>query len=155
MFRSQGIPEPGNVRPRVRLVLHRCAVLLMMAAAMAFSLQGASIATPETAAPKNGQQHRSQSHGAFGSHKRHVVAHVHADGTLHRHAVDGEDGGLARHTKEPGSASTAPATAVLPSPSGFVLAVVASIPLAIEPATACRGTEPEGPRKPPRTPSIV
>jgi hypothetical protein len=78
---------------------------------------------------------------------------VHADGTTHRHAVD--DDGLARHVKERGSPSMAPAVAVLPAPGIFTVIAVAGNKLAIESPAPRRGTEPNGPRRPPRPPSIV
>jgi hypothetical protein len=120
----------------------------MMMAVLAFGLEGTFVTAATLPTPE-------KSHNHYGHNHSHAVTHVHADGTVHRHVVDEENGGLARHMKERGSATVAPAVAVLPTPSGIALAVVAGSKLAIEPPDPYRGTEPSGPRKPPRPPSIV
>ena len=130
-------------------LVSRFAVILMMTAVLAFGLEGTFVtaaATPPTP---------EKSHHHHGHNQSHIVTHVHIDGTVHRHAVDDENGGLARHMKERGSATVAPGMAVLPSPNGIAVAMVAGSKLAIEPPDPYRGTEPDGPRKPPRPPSIV
>ena len=130
-------------------LVSRFAVILMMTAVLAFGLEGTFVtaaATPLT--PEKSHHHHGHNHS-------HIVTHVHIDGTVHRHAVDDENGGLARHMKERGSATVAPGVAVLPSPSGITVAVVAGTKLAIAPPDAYRGIEPDGPRKPPRPPSIA
>jgi len=152
------------LRPRLRPWVRRFAVVSMIAAVLAFTFEGTFIATAAVPAPQPSHQHHSRSHTTHQDHghshsggqaKAHVVTHVHADGTVHRHAVDDENGGLARHMKERGSASIAPGIAVLPSPSVLSVSLVAGRKLAIEPPTPFRGIEPDGPRKPPRPPSIV
>jgi ABC-type nickel/cobalt efflux system permease component RcnA len=140
--------------PHVWPSLRRFAVIVMMTAAVAFSLEGTLLATPQAGPDKN--HHHGHTHGHSSDHaKSHVVTHVHVDGIVHRHAVDEENGGLARHMKERGSVTVTPGVAVLPSPGALALALVAGIKLAIEPSDAFLGTEPDGPRKPPRPPSIA
>jgi hypothetical protein len=129
-------------------LVSRFAVILMMTAVLAFGLEGTFVTAATLPTPEKSRHHHGHSHS-------HGVTHVHVDGTVHRHMVDDENGGLARHMKERGSATVAPALAVLPTPSSIALAVVAGIKLAIEPPDPYRGTEPDGPRKPPRPPSIV
>ena len=129
-------------------LVSRFAVILMMTAVLAFSLEGTFVTAATLPTPEKSHHHHGHNHS-------HAVTHVHVDGTVHRHVVDDENGGLARHMKERGSATVAPGVAVLPSPSGITVAVVAGTKLAIAPPDAYRGIEPDGPRKPPRPPSIV
>ena len=151
------------MRHRPRPWVRRFAVMTMITAVLAFTFEGTFVATAAVAAPQPSHHHSHtshQDHGHSHSHsggqaKAHVVTHVHVDGTVHRHAVDDENGGLARHMKERGSASIAPGIAVLPSPSVLSVSLVAGRKLAIEPPSPFRGIEPDGPRKPPRPPSIV
>src|SRR6516164_179732 len=117
----------------------------MMTAVLAFSLEGTFVTAATLPTPEKSHHHHHLGHS-------HAVTHVHVDGTVHRHVVDDENGGLARHIKKRGSATVAPGVAVLPSPNGIAVAMVAGSKLAIEPPDPYRGTEPDGPRKPPRLP---
>src|SRR5205085_9416139 len=77
----------------------------------------------------------------------HEVAHVHADGTAHRHEVvvdddDDDDAALGEHIKEPGCPccwNVAIVTGVLPEPVAPAALITASSKLAIEPPAACHG----------------
>jgi hypothetical protein len=127
-------------------LVSRFAVILMMTAVLAFGLEGTFLTAAATLPTPEKSHHHRHNHS-------HIVTHVHIDGTVHRHAVDDENGGLARHMKERGSTTVAPGMAVLPSPNGIAMAMVAGSKLAIEPPDPYRGTEPDGPRKPPRPPA--
>src|SRR5947209_7699108 len=77
----------------------------MLAATAAFTLQAAFIAPSEPATGEESPYHHGfarnhVNHEASAHH--HEVAHVHADGTVHRHAVDDDDGALDEHIQEPG-----------------------------------------------------
>jgi hypothetical protein len=124
----------------------------MMAAAMAFTFQAAFIPTSATAAGENG--HFSYKRLT----KSHVVTHVHADGTIHRHAVDDGDRALDNHLQEPGCPccwNMAVVAGVLPSLGVCAVEAILIGKLAIEELDPYRGTEPDGPRRPPRPPCIA
>jgi len=142
-------------------LLHRFGVVIMMTATMAFTLQGTFIAASQTATGQNSHYHHGYAHShAFyeGHAKSHVVAHVHADGTVHKHVVDDDDGALNDHIQEPGCPccwNMAIVIGVLPNVTNCTVFATLSGKLAIEMPTPYRGTEPNGPRRPPRPPSIA
>jgi hypothetical protein len=88
----------------------------------------------------------------------HEVVHVHADGTIHRHLVDDDDGALHEHIQDPGCPrcwNMAIIVGVLPTVTSCDLFAILGGKLSIAAPASYRGTEPNGPRRPPRTPSIA
>jgi hypothetical protein len=75
--------------------------IMMMAAALAFTIQGTFIAQAATGV--NGHYHHGygQEHAAHQPAKSHAIAHVHADGTVHKHAVDDGARALKDHRQQP------------------------------------------------------
>jgi len=141
-----------------RTLFRWCADVMMMAAALAFTIQGTFIAQAATGV--NGHyhhgyaQHRSAQHHS----KSHVVAHVHADGTVHRHAVDDGNRALKDHSQQPGCPccwNIAIVVAVLPLLPISEFDAAPRSRVAIENLDPYRSTEPDGPRRPPRPPSIA
>jgi hypothetical protein len=133
---------------------HELAVTIMVTAALAFIFQGAFIAAAQTITGENHYHHGYAHKG----HVSHVATHVHADGTVHRHVVDDDDDGLNSHIQEPGCPccwNMAVLMGVLPSPILWSVFATLSGTLAPEISQPSRGTEPGGPRKPPRPPSIA
>jgi len=132
-----------------------------MAAAMAFTIQGTFIAAAQSANGTSSHFHHgyADSHAFYdGRAKSHVVTHVHTDGTIHQHVVDDDDGALNDHIQEPGCPccwNAAIVIGVLPSLMIWTVSATLSGKLAIEMSAAYRGTEPSGPRRPPRPPSIA
>ena len=130
--------------------------IVMMAAAVAFTLQSSFIA--QAATGTNSHYPRSHTHSSHRHAKEHVVTHVHADGTVHQHALDGGARTLNGHLREPGCPccwNMAIVIAVLPILPVPQVKSVASSRLTIETPDPFRGTEPDGPRRPPRPPSIA
>src|SRR5262245_41284242 len=131
----------------------------MMVAVIAFTLQATFIASSEGATEETSLYH----HGFARSHVHqeappHEVAHVHADGTAHRHAIDDDDGALNDHIQEPGCPccwNMAIVVGVLPAPTACTVALASGARFAIEAPAPYRDTEPNGPRRPPRPPSIA
>jgi hypothetical protein len=83
---------------------------------------------------------------------------VHADGTTHRHVVDDVDDALKNHIQEPGCPccwNMAIVIGVLPNSMTWTAFSTLSGKLAIKMSATSRGTEPSGPRRPPRPPSIA
>jgi hypothetical protein len=126
----------------------------MMAAAMAFTFETSFITTSATAAHED---HDDALDSANVAHpKTHLVTHIHADGTVHRHALDDDE--IDDHVRESTGSpcwSMAIVVGVLPSlnvcPVQAVL--IGKIAMA-EPDSHC-GTEPAVPRPPPSIPSIA
>ena len=145
-----------KLHSRARSRLRRCAAIVMIAAAMAFTFETSIIATSEAATgDDNHSHHEHASHSPHGGHqKTHVVTHVHADGTVHRHDVDGA---LDDHIRESGSPcwSMAVVFGVLPSPGVCTVEAILIGKLAIEGLVPYRSTEPDVPGRPPRPPSIA
>ena len=148
-------------RPLVR----RLAVIIMMMAVAAFTLQGTLIAASQAATGGASNYHHGVPHShadkddaensESGEHS-HVLTHVHVDGTIHRHAIDDDD--VDEHIKEHGCAccwNMAVAVGVLATVNFCSIAVIAGSKLAIEIASPHRGADPDGLRRPPRTPSIA
>jgi ABC-type nickel/cobalt efflux system permease component RcnA len=135
----------------------RFAAVIMMVAVIAFTFQATFIAPSEAATEGTSLYH----HGFARSHVRqqanhHEVAHVHADGTAHSHAID--DDALDEHIQEPGCPccwNMAIVVGVLPAPTACTVALALGARLAIEAPAPYRDTEPNGPRRPPRPSSIA
>jgi hypothetical protein len=162
MTRSGG----PRLRGLAHTLLQRLAVIAMMAAAMAFTLQGTFIAAAQNASGENSHFHHgyADSHGLLDGHDKsdhaesHVVAHAHTDGTIHQHVVDDDDDALNDHIQEPGCPccwNAAIVIGVLPNLMIWTVAATLSGKLAIEMSATYRGTEPIGLRRPPRPPSIA
>jgi hypothetical protein len=138
-------------------VLRRFAAMLMMAAAVAFTFETSFISTSEAEAGELDHiHHEHAAHHAPGTlAKTHIVTHVHADGTIHRHAVDDDE--LDDHVRQSGSPcwSMAVVVGVLPNLNACTVEAILIGKLAIEAVVPCLGTEPDVPGRPPRTPSIA
>ena len=151
------------MRPGARTLFRWCADIMMMAAALAFTIQGTFIAQAATGVNLHyhhgyGQQHAAQQHAVHQHANSRVVAHVHADGTVHQHAVADGKRALKDHSQQPGCPccwNMAIVVAVLPllPVSDFEAAPRSRV--AIENLDPYRSTEPDGPRRPPRPPSIA
>ena len=141
--------------------LKRFAVLVMMTAAMAFTIQGAFVAAAQNASGENSYYDHgyADNHALYDGHANsHAVAHAHTDGTTHRHVVEDDDGALNDHIQEPGCPccwNAAVVIGVLPSLMIWTFSAALSSKLAVEMSATYRGTEPNGPRRPPRPPSIA
>ena len=150
------------MRLAARPLLRRLAVIVMMAAVAAFTLQGTLIAASQAATGGGNYQHgvpHSHAHKDDAEHDEGAEhsesgEHSHTDGTIHRHAIDDDDVDV----KEHGCAccwNMAVAIGVLPTVNFYSIAVIAGSKLAIEMASPHRGAEPDGLRRPPRPPSIA
>lgn len=152
---ESGAPE---LQLLVRTLFRRCANVMMMAAVLAFNIQGTFIAQAATGANSHYHHGYRQHHLAHQHAKSHAVTHVHADGTIHKHAVDDGDRALKDHRQQPGCPccwNMAILAAVLPLPPVSKFDVAPRSRVAIENLDPYRSTEPDGPRRPPRTPSIA
>ena len=135
--------------------LRRIAVLVMMAAAVTFALQGMFVATSEASTGDSSHYHLGFAFNhAHGEGHAHVVTHQHADGTVHRHAVDDDDDALDQHVKESGW-NMALVVCVIPCPGIFAVSEIAGRKLAIAKPGRLRVAELRGLRRPPRPPSIA
>ena len=146
--RSEGMRLRCGARP----FFQQFADVVMMAAAVAFALQAAFIAP--AAGGMNSHYHPSLHRHA----NMQIVAHVHADGTIHRHAVEQGAHALSDHLQEPGCPccwNRAVVVGVLPLPIVASLNPAPAARLAIPGPATCRGTEPDKPGRPPSTPSIA
>jgi hypothetical protein len=135
--------------------MKRVAVAMMMTAALAFALQCIFVAASEAATGDTSHYYLgyvlSHSHG--GNHS-HIVTHRHADGTTHRHAIDDDDGALAKHVKDPGS-NMALVVCVLPFSDVTAFSEIAGYRLEIEKAQPLPVADIGGLKRPPRPPSIA
>jgi ABC-type nickel/cobalt efflux system permease component RcnA len=138
----------------LRPFLRRCAVIVMMAAAAAFVLQEFCVATSEAATGDTSHYQLGFAFGQANGAHSHIITHQHADGTIHRHAVDDDDGALDNHLKERGW-NMAIVVGVLPGPVVFTVTAIAAGRLAIEKPSLLRVADRDGLRKPPRTPCIT
>ena len=136
----------------------RFAAAAMMAAVIAFTFQATFIAPADGATEGTSRYHhgfaRSQAHQQTHAHE---VAHVHADGTAHRHVIDDEDD-LDEHIQEPGCPccwNMAIVVGVLPAATACTVTLALGARLVIEAPAPYRDTEPNGPRRPPRPSSIA
>jgi hypothetical protein len=130
----------------------------MIAASMAFTFETSSISTSESAAVEiDHAHHESAPHHPDITHpKTHIVTHMHADGTIRRHAVDDDE--LDNHVRQQSGSpcwSMAVVVGVLPNLSACSIEAILIGQLAIEGVPPHRGTEPDVPGRPPRTPSIA
>ena len=142
-----------------RTVLRRFALIVMMTASIAFTLQGTLIATSEAATGSSGRYHHgmTHSHDDQADHS-HVVTHMHSDGTVRAHAVDDDDGALDEHVKEHGCAccySMAIAVGVLPTLNICSVADIVFTKLVVEMTSPLQAADPNGLKRPPRPPSIA
>ena len=129
----------------------------MMAAAVAFTLQGFFVATSEAATGDASHYYHGfalkHAHGEGAAHS-HVTPHVHADGTAHRHTLYDDDGAIDNHVKEIGW-NMAIALGVLPSVIVFTVTGIEGSKLVIETPTSLRVADQSGLRKPPRPPGMT
>lgn len=131
---------------------------MMMAAALAFTIQGTFIAQAATGVNSHYHHGYGQEHAAHQHAKSHAIAHVHADGTVHKHAVDDGARALKDHRQQPGCPccwNMAIVAAVLPLPPVSAFDAAPHSRVAIGDLDPYRGTEPNGLRRPPRPPSIA
>ena len=141
--------------------LRRLAVVIMMAATAAFTFQGAFIATSEAVTGDAGHYH----HGFVPNHLSKAVsadslvrAHVHTDGTVHRHAVDDSDAAFDDHLNEAGCPccwNMAIAVGVLPSVNFLASTLVRGSKLAIKVPDRHCPADPIRLKRPPRPTSIA
>ena len=135
--------------------LMRLATIIMMAAAVAFAVQGIFVAASEAATGDTSHyylgfvftHHHDESHP-------HIVAHRHNDGTVHEHAIDDDEDALAKHIKEPGW-NMALVICVLPCPELPAISKIAGHKLTIEKPQRLWVADLGGLRRPPRPPSIA
>jgi hypothetical protein len=133
----------------------RIAAIVTMAVALAFALQGVFVAASEAA---TGDSSHYYVVFAFehdnGEHHTRMVTHMHADGTIHTHAIDDDPGALARHIKQPGS-NMALVICVAPNMSFPAPFAVAGQKLTPENPQPPRIADLDGQKRPPRPPSIA
>jgi ABC-type nickel/cobalt efflux system permease component RcnA len=146
------------LRFAARSLFKRFAAAIMMVAVIAFTFQATFIAPSEGGTEETSLYHHgfARSHAHQEAHPQ-EVAHVHADGTAHRHAIDDDDD-LNEHIQEPGCPccwNMAIVVGVLPAPASCTVALALGARFAIEAPAPYRDTEPNGPRRPPRPPSIA
>jgi hypothetical protein len=133
----------------------RVATILMMAATLAFALQGILVAASEAATGDSSHYYIAFAfQHANGGHHSHSMTHRHADGTIHTHAIDDDDGALAKHIKQPGW-NMAVVVCVVPSPNISALSEPTSHKLTIENPRRLWIVDLDGLRRPPRPPSIA
>ena len=138
-----------------RSFFQRIAVVIMMTAAVAFALQCIFVAASEAATGDSSHYYIGFAFDhAHGEHHSHVITHGHADGTIHRHAVDDDDGALAKHVKESGW-NMALVVCTIPCLSVLGISEVAGRRLTIENPRRPWVADLNGLRRPPRPPSIV
>jgi ABC-type nickel/cobalt efflux system permease component RcnA len=138
-----------------QLFCRRVAIALMMAAALAFVVQGMFVAASEAATGDSSHYYIGfVVEHALGEHHSHLVTHRHADGTIHRHAIDDDDGALAKHIKQPGL-NMALVVCVVPCPSVPLISQIVAGRLTIESPGRLWVAELNGLRRPPRPPSIA
>ena len=147
------------MRPVTQSVAQRVSAIVMLVAVLAFALQATFIAPSDAADENAGPYHHgyARAHHAAGAHS-HETTHVHADGTAHRHLVDDDDGALDEHIQEPGCPccwNMAIVVGVLPSMNPCTVFAILDGTLTFTTPVPFRGTEPNGPRRPPRPPSIA
>jgi hypothetical protein len=157
-------PESSPKVPVLRLngqpLLQRFAVAVMLVAALAFALQATFISAWEAATGENTHYNHAdaRAQSVYQGFTSHIVTHVHADGTMHQHAVVDDDGALALHSQQPGCPccwNMAVVVGVLPSLVACGPGATVGHKLVITSADPCCGTEPHGPRRPPRPTSIA
>lgn len=148
------------MRPSMGPFARRVGTVVVTVAVLAFVLQATFIAPSEPAAEGSTPYHHgyARSHVHATAAHSHEVAHAHADGTVHRHLIDDDDGALDEHIQEPGCPccwNMAILVGVLPSMNPCTVFAVLGGTLTFTTPVPYRGTEPDGPRRPPRPPSIA
>jgi len=139
-----------------RPILKCVATIMMMAAAVAFTVQGIFVAASEAATGDTSHYYLGFvfTHPHAASHS-HIVAHRHNDGTIHEHAIDDDDeDALAKHVKEPGW-NMALVICVLPCSEVPAISEIAGHKLTIERPRRLWVADLGGLRRPPRPPSIA
>lgn len=137
-----------------RPLLRRVAIVVTMAATLAFALQGIFVAASEAATGDSSHYYMGFVIGhAYGAHS-HLVTHRHADGTIHTHAIDDAPGALAKHVKQPGQ-NMAIVICVIPCLSIPAIAEVAAGQLTIENSPRLWVADLTELSRPPRPPSIA
>jgi len=132
----------------------RVATIVMIVATLAFALQGIFVAASEAATGDSSHYYIAFAFQHAGEHHSHIIAHRHADGTIHTHAIDDDDGALAKHIKQPGW-NMALVVCVVPSPNISALSEPASHKLTIANPRRLWIVDLDGLRRPPRPPSIA
>ena len=139
-----------------RPFFQRFAAIVMIAAWVAFAAQGMFVAVSEAATGDSSHYYLGfvfgQPHPGGNSH---IVAHSHAGGMVHQHAIDDDDDdALAKHVSQPGW-DMAFVVGVLPSRSVTEVFAVPGRKLTMAVSNQLRVTDPGGLRRPPRPPSIT
>jgi hypothetical protein len=137
-----------------RPFLRRLAIIAMMTATLAFALQGVCVAASEAATGDSSHYYLDFAFHHPGGTHAHAITHRHADGTIHRHAVDDDDGALADHVKQPGW-NMALVICVVPAVAMPALSEVAGERLAMENPRRPWVAAIDGLRRPPRPLSIA
>ena len=127
----------------------------MMAAAVAFAVQGIFVAASEAATGDTSHYYLGFvfTHPHDEGHS-HIIAHKHADGTIHQHAIDDDDDTLAKHIKQPGR-NMALVICVLPCLQIPAISESAGHKLTIEKPQRLWVADLGRLRRPPRPPSIA
>jgi hypothetical protein len=135
--------------------LKNLATIIMMAAAVAFTVQSIFVAASEAATGDTSHYYLGFvfAHPHDESHS-HIIAHRHTDGTIHQHAIDDDEDALAKHIKEPGW-NMALVICVLPCPEVPAISENAGHKLTIEKPHSLWVADLGGLRRPPRPPSIA
>jgi len=128
----------------------------MMAAWVAFAVQGMFVAASEAATGDSSHYYLAFVFGhPHGDGHSHVVMHSHADGMVHQHAIDDDDDdALAKHVKEPGW-DMAVVVCVLPFGDVSAVGEVPGRKLAMQNPEHLRVADIGGLRRPPRPPCIA
>src|SRR4051812_40476908 len=100
-------PDPCGTTTLLRFARRpfsqRLAAIVMMAAWVAFAVQGMFVAASEAATGDSSHYYLGFVFGhSHGEGHSHVVTHRHAGGIVHQHAIDDDDDALAEHVKGPG-----------------------------------------------------
>jgi len=140
--------------------LRRFARIVMMVAAVAFTFQGTFVVASETRTGEAGHHHgfALSQLSKVAATNSHVRAHVHTDGTVHRHAVDYADATFDDHLNEPGCPccwNMAIAVGVLPSVNFLASTLLRGSKLAIKVPDRHCPADPIRLKRPPRPTSIA
>ena len=133
----------------------RLADIVMMVAALAFTLQATFVTMSE--AVTGDSSHYYQGFAlkhvlGEGAVESHIITHTHANGMEHRHAIDDDD--VDDHIKQSGQ-NMAIVVGVLPCPMNFGMATVPCCGLDFHIPSPLQVADQDGLRKPPRPPSIT
>jgi len=132
------------------------AIATMMAGALAFAFQCIFVVSSEAATGDSSHYYLGfiYSHHDGHEHHNHVITHKHADGTVHHHDIDDDDGALANHVKQPGW-NMALVTGVLPCPKVMAISDTPGQKLTIEKPNRLQIADLNQLSRPPRTPCIA